>query len=160
MTLLLTLIAVEVGTFIILYRKTLPRKNRTHFITVRFATDSNVKGVHKMADLILKVGQSSIGTVVPLEADGVTVTAGAAVSNIVWTLSDPAVTVVTNPDNSVKITGDAATTADLTGTVSATVTDSDGTTQNFSASFTVSVGAVTPPTNRTASLGVRFSVPS
>jgi hypothetical protein len=110
-----------------------------------------------MADLTLKVGQSSIATVSPVEADGTTITPGASLSNVVWTISDPSITTAVNPDNSLSIAAVSPTATDVTGTVAATATDSDGTTGAFTATFTVSVSA---PTGRTAGLKVSFSPPT
>ena len=112
-----------------------------------------------MADLVLQVGQSSTGTVVPFLADGVTSTPGATVANQVWTISDPALTIVNNPDGTVGVTGIAATATPAQGTVSAQITDEDGTVGQFTATFTITVGGVTPPVNRTASIGVSWSSP-
>lgn len=112
-----------------------------------------------MADLNLLVGQSSTGTVTPLLADG-SPNPTATVSNVVWSLSDPGLTVTENPDGTVHIAGVAATTGDVTGTATADVTDSDGVKNNFSKTFTVSVSTVTPPVNRTASIGVSFTAPA
>ncbi len=155
MTLLLSLILGALAYIAVLLTKRLPKPpNRTIAISVRF----DPKGASTMADLSLLVGQSSVGTVTPLMANGAT-NSTAVVSNVVWTLTDPALTVTPSADGTVVIAGVAATTADVTGTVSATVTDSDGVATTFSATFTVSVGAVVPPANRTTSIGVHFSIP-
>lgn len=113
-----------------------------------------------MADLNLLVGQSSTGTVNPVEADGITVTPGATLSNISWSISDPGITLTPSTDNTALLSGAAATAGDITGQVLATVTDGDGTVNSFSKTFTVNVGGVTPPTGRTAGLGVTFSTPA
>lgn len=120
-------------------------------------------GEKHMNTLILLVGQSSTGTVVPLEADGVTQTPGAVVSNQSWSITDPSLTATTNADGSVTIEGVVANDSPVSGTVNATVTDEDGTVNSFSATFTVSVGTATPPpppTGRTASIGVNFTTPA
>lgn len=126
---------------------------RTTRIAIQF-------GANTMAfnAVTLLVGQSTIASIVPLEADGVTVTPGAVVSNATISETDPSVTVTDNADGTVTIAGVAAGTA--TGTASATVTDADGTVNTFSVSFTTTVNAVTPPTGRTASIAVAFSVPA
>lgn len=108
--------------------------------------------------VILNVGQSTTATIVPLEADGVTITPGAVVSSATISVTDPSVTVVDNADGSVTITGIAAGTA--SGAASAEVTDEDGTVTELTATFSVTVNAVTPPpppTGRTTSIGVSFS---
>ena len=114
-----------------------------------------------MNTLALLIGQSSIGTVTPLEADGLTVTPGAVVSNQSWSISDPSLTLATNSDGTATVTGVADSAAPVTGSVSATVTDADGTVSSFSATFTVTVTGTTPPPQaRTASIGVAFSQPA
>lgn len=94
----------------------------------------------------------------PLEADGVTPTPGATVSHAAFTLSDPSVEVVDNGDGTVKITGVAASTGAVTGTVQANVTDQDGAVGTFTQSFTVTVNPA--PTGLTSSIGVDFSTPA
>lgn len=160
MRFLLTLIAAELGYIIAILRRRSPQSHRTRSIGVMFTLPNqlSIKGASTMADLVLQIGQSSTGTVVALQADGVTETTGAVLSNVVWALNDPAVTVTANADNTAKITAVSATTSDLSGSVTATVTDSDGTVNSFTANFTVSVGGTTGG-NRTASIGVRFSTP-
>lgn len=132
-----------------------PQPIRTASIKVIFQAEGEL-----MADLVLQVGQSSVGTVVPFLADGVTQTPGAVVSAQVWTISDPALVVTSHPDGTVTVAATAATAADVNGSVKATVTDSDGFTQELSKDFTISVGGVTPPVNRTAGIGVSWSNPS
>lgn len=112
-----------------------------------------------MADLNLLVGQSSTGTVQPLKADG-TPNTTAKVANQVWTFSDPGVTMTVNGDGTALFTGVASTPADVTGTVTADVTDADATVQTLSHTFTVNVGSVIPPTDKTASIGVVFTAPA
>jgi hypothetical protein len=155
LTLFLAIIAAELGIFLFLYKKSLPRHFRTTSIGIRF---TNSKGVSKMADLSLQVGQSSTGTVVPFLADGVTQTPGATVSAQVWTLSDPAITVTNNPDGTVTVLGVSPTTAPISGSVEADVTDSDALVTHFTATFSVTVGGGV--VNRTASIGVNWSSPS
>jgi hypothetical protein len=110
-----------------------------------------------MADIVLSVGQSTTVTIAPVEADGTTITPGAVVSAQTYSLSDPAVTTVQNPDGTLTITAVSATTTDLTNNSTATVTDQDGTVGNFSKSFTMQV---TAPTGRTAGIIFQFSKPA
>lgn len=155
MTLFLVLIVLEVGVFLFLYSRNLPKHYRTEMIKVRF----NPKGASKMADLSLNVGQSSTGTVTPFLADGVTQTPGAAVTSATWSISDPSVSVATNADFTVTVTGVTATTSPVSGSVTAVITDSDGTVGTFTATFTITVGGGQQE-NRTASIGVSWSVPT
>lgn len=106
--------------------------------------------------VVLTVGQSTVATIVPLEADGTTITPGAVVSAQAFTITDPGLSLVQNADGTATITGVAPTTGAVTGTASATVTDSDGTSGPFTQSFQVTVNA---PTQHTASIGVQFSAP-
>lgn len=110
-----------------------------------------------MADLSLNVGQSSTGTVTPFLADGVTQTPGAVVTSATWSISDPSVSVATNADFTVTVTGVTATTSPVSGNVTAVITDSDGTVGTFTATFTITVGG--GQENRTASIGVSWSTP-
>jgi hypothetical protein len=134
-----------------------PRPSQfTHSISIRFT------GSKTMNTLVLNVGQESTATITPLEADGVTVTPGAVVSQQIYTLSDPSLTIVTNADGSATITGVAASAGAVSGTAQATVTDADGAVATFSEGFTVTVNGVTPPpppTGLTTSIGVTFSTP-
>lgn len=106
--------------------------------------------------LILTTGQSSVATIIPLEADGTTITPGAVVSAQTFSITDPGISLVTNADGTATITGVGPTTGAVSGTASATVTDVDGTTAPFSQTFTVTVNA---PTQHTASIGLTFSAP-
>lgn len=127
-------------------------EHQTESVGVRFT------GASTMNNLILAVGQSSIGTISPLEADGLTVTPGAVVSAQSFSISDPSLTSVTNSDGTVTITGVTPSTAPVTGTVSATVTDPDNTVNTFTQTITVTVTGA--PTGRTASIVVDFSAPT
>lgn len=127
--------------------------HRTSSIAIQFG-DSTMS----LNTVTLNVGQSTIATIVPLEADGTTQTPGAVVSSPIISATDPAVTVTDNADGTVTIAGVAAST--VSGTASATVTDADGTVNTFSANFTVIVNAVAPPTERTAAIAVSFSTPA
>lgn len=156
MPLLLILIAVELGILIHLYRINHPKyKERTKSIGVHWSTQ---KGDSKMADLSLNVGQSSTGTIVPQKADG-TPTVGATLASATWTVSDPAITVTNNNDFTLTVTGVSATTSPISGTVSATGTDGDGTPWSFSTTFTITVGGGAV-TERTTGIGVAWSNPA
>lgn len=114
--------------------------------------------------LVLNVGQTSIDTITPLAADGVT-PSGGVLSNVQITFSDPSATAVLNADNTVTFTGVAPTTGGtpVSGLTAATVTDTDGAVAQFSQSFTVLVNAVTPPpppTQLTQSIANVFSTPT
>lgn len=95
--------------------------------------------------LVLNVGQSSIDTITPFLADGVT-PSGGVVSNVSVTFSDPSATASVQPDNTILFTGvaDSAGVA-VSGSTSATVTDTDGAVSTWTTAFTVQTIAVTPP---------------
>jgi hypothetical protein len=113
-----------------------------------------------MAPVTLLVGQSVPATAVPLEADGVTPTPGAIVSNPSWSVTDPTIASLTaNADGTATLKAIAPGTVRVD--VVAAVTDSDGTVSTFSGSNTLTVSAPSPPpTGRTASLGVSFGTPN
>jgi hypothetical protein len=120
-------------------------------------------GAHPiMASVSLVVGQSTLATIVPFEADGITQTPGAVVSAQSFSIPGDQVTIVQNDDGSATITAVAATTDDIQGSANATVTDADGTVGQFSANFTITVTGTNPPppSDRTASIGVTFSTPA
>jgi len=124
--------------------------SHTQFIAIKFGDNMASTPVTEA------IGQSTIATTVPLEADGVTVTPGAAVSAQVYTISDPTIASQTaNADGTATYKALAAGTA--TVTVAATVTDSDGTVSSFTAANTLTV---TPATNRSAGLQISFSTPA
>jgi hypothetical protein len=129
------------------------------------ASISNVfTGESPMANnvLVFNVGQTSIDTITPLLADGVTLSGG-TLSAVSVTFSDPSATAVLNPDNTITFTGvaDSAGVA-VGGTVTATVTDTDGAVFTFTQAFTVTTIAVTPPppAQLTQSIANVFSVPT
>jgi hypothetical protein len=111
--------------------------------------------------LVFNVGQTSIDTITPLLADGVT-PSGGAVSNVIVTYSDPSATFVVNSDNTVTFTAVAASTGGtpVNGTTQATITDTDGAVATFSQGFTVLVNAVVPPSQLTQSIANVFSTPT
>ncbi len=131
------------------------RDHKRHFRTR--SVGLTFSGESKMADLSLQIGQSSTSTLTPLLADGVTPTPGAVITSATWSLSDASISTVTN-GNEITVTAVAETTNPVNGSVVVVVTDSDGTVGNFTVSFTVTVGGV-PPVNRTASVGLAWSVP-
>jgi hypothetical protein len=111
-----------------------------------------------MADVSENVGQTVTATVVPFEADGTTQTPGAIVSAQVWSIADPTIASQNvNPDGSATYTG--LTAGSTTVSVTATVTDSDGTVQNFTAQAGLTVIAVVAP-DRTASIQIQFGTPT
>lgn len=135
------------------------RKRRHHH---RHTTRISIQfGENAMNAVKLTVGQKTTGTIVPLEADGVTPTPGAVVSAQSYTISDPSLEAVTNADGTLTITGIAASTGAVSGTADAIVTDADGAVKQFSQTFTVTVDAVVvPPVGLTTSIGVEFSTPA
>jgi len=110
--------------------------------------------------LVLNVGQTSIDTITPLLADGVT-PSGGTLSNVAVAFSDPSATAVINPDKTVTFTGVAPSAGGVpvSGVTSATVTDTDGAVAQFSQPFTVLVNAPVPPSQLTQSIANVFSVP-
>ena len=116
-----------------------------------------------MADnvLVLNVGQTSIDTLTPRLADGVT-PSGGVVSAVAVTFSDPSATAVVNPDNTVTFTGVAASTGGtaVSGSTACTVTDTDGAVSTWNIPFTVLVNAPVPPAQLTQSVANVFSTPT
>lgn len=107
-------------------------------------------------EVTLKVGQSTTVTIVPLEADGVTITPGAVVSAQTFTGGDANISLVTNADGTATVTALGATTG-ITVTGSCTVTQSTGASAPFTNTFTV---IVTAPPPGTTSIGFQFSAPT
>lgn len=113
-----------------------------------------------MADLIFNVGQTSTDTVTPFLADGLT-PSGGVVSNLTVAFSDPSATAVVNGTNTAMFTAVApSTNGPVTGTRSCTITDTDGAVSQWTATFTVLVNAVIPPSQLTQSVADVFSVPT
>jgi hypothetical protein len=117
-----------------------------------------------MADntLVLNVGQTSIDTITPRLADGVTASGG-VLSLVVVTFSDPSATFVLNPDNTVTFTGVAASAAPVSGSIACTVTDTDGVVSTWTVPFTVQTNgtvAPPPPAQLTQSVANVFSTPT
>jgi uncharacterized protein YejL (UPF0352 family) len=124
---------------------------------------ANVFSGDEMANnvLTLNVGQTSIDTITPLLADGVT-PSGGALSNVTITFTDPSATFVINPDNTVTFTGVSATAGGTpaSGLTGCTVTDTDGAVAQFSQSFTVLIGTSVPPSQLTQSIANVFASPA
>ena len=119
-----------------------------------------------MADntLILNVGQTSTASPITYLADGVT-PSGATYSAATYTFSDPSATVVENSDGvTALVTGVAASTGPVTGSVTFTATDTDGAVSTWTQAFTITTNAVTPPPpppqQLTQSIAVEFSTPT
>jgi len=137
-------------------RRELAPKHFTQSIAIVFSGD------FIMNTLTLNVGQSSIGTITPLAADGVT-PSGGTVSAASFSLPvDPSITAVDNSDGTITITGIAVSVATVSGIASCTISDPDGAVSTFSQSFTVTVVGVTPPppSATTASIGISFTTPA
>lgn len=139
-------------------RNTARPETLTHSIANVFSGESMANNV-----LVLNVGQTSIDTITPLLADGVT-PSGGTLSNVVVTFSDPSASAALQPDNTVLFTGLAATVggAPISGITACTVTDTDGAVAQFSQSFTVLVNGTPPPppTQLTQSIANVFSTPA
>jgi hypothetical protein len=115
-----------------------------------------------MADnaLVLNVGQSSTASVITYLADGTTAS-GAAYSNVVWTFNDPSATVVPNADGiTATVTGVAASTGAVSGSVAFTATDTDGVVSQWTQAFTITVNGATPPAQLSQSAAVQFTTPA
>jgi len=108
--------------------------------------------------LVFNVGQTSINTIIPLLADGVT-PSGGVLSNVVVTFSDQSATFVVNPDNTVAFTAVIASTGPVNGSTAVTVTDTDGAVSTWTVAFTVTTNQVVPPAQLTQSVTNSFSTP-
>jgi hypothetical protein len=128
-------------------------EHRTTNLVIHFG------GIMEFVDSItLSVDGTNDAVGLPVESDGVTVTPNAVVSDQVWdSQANNIITLVTNPDGSCTVTAVGEGNAQLS--LTATVTDKDGTVQTFT---TVGVVKVTVPTGRTAGLVINFiqSAPS
>ena len=102
------------------------------------------------------VGSTVVASIVPLEADGVTVTPGAVLSAQGYTVDNPSVaSFVTNPDGTATFTGVSSGTATVTAT--ATVTDLSGIANGFTATNTLVVTG--PSTGVSAGIQINFAAP-
>lgn len=127
----------------------------TKSIANRFSGDSTMPN----NALVFNVGQTSIDTITPLLADGVT-PSGGTLSNVSVNFSDPSATAVLNPDNTITFTGVAPSTSPVSGSVSCTVTDTDQAISTWTQAFTVQTNAVVPPSQLTQSVANVFSTPT
>lgn len=118
-----------------------------------------------MADnvLVLNVGQKSTASPVTYLADGKT-PSGATYSAATWTFTDPSATVVLNPDGvTALVTGVAASTGAVSGSVAFTATDTDGAVSTWEQAFTITTNASSappPPAQLSQSSAVQFSTPA
>ena len=110
--------------------------------------------------LTLNVGQTSTATPITFLADGVT-PSGATYSAATYTFSDPSATVVLNPDGvTALVTGVAASTGPISGSVTFSATDTDAVVSTWTQPFTITVGSVTPPAQLSQSSALTFSTPA
>lgn len=139
-------------------KSSIPASTLTKSIANRFSGDS----IMANNALVFNVGQTSIDTITPLLADGVT-PSGGVVSGLTVTFSDPSATAAVSGANTVVFTGVAASAAPISGSVGCTVTDSDGATSTWTQAFTVQTNAVAPPpppSQLTQSIANVFSTPT
>lgn len=116
-------------------------------VTASVANVFILKGGFKMADnvLVMNVGDTAVDTLTPRSADGVS-PSGGVVSNVAVQFNDPSASAVLQPDGTILLTGLAASTNGVvSGSVSCTVTDTDGAISTWTIPFTVLVNAVQPP---------------
>ena len=109
--------------------------------------------------LVFNVGQSSVDTLTPFLADGVT-PSGGVVSNVTVNFSDLSATAVVQSDNTILFTGVAASSGPVNGSASCTVTDTDSAVSTWNQAFTVTTNAPPPPIQLTQSVQNVFSVPT
>ena len=112
--------------------------------------------------LAINVGQTAQASPVTFLADGVT-PSGATYSAATYTFSDPSATVVLNSDGvTATVTGVAASTGPVSGSVTFTATDTDGAVSTWVNPFTVTTSAVQPPpppSQLSQSSALQFSTP-
>ena len=128
-------------------------------ITASIANVFSGENVMPNNALVFNVGQTSTDTVTPLLADGVT-PSGGVVSNLTVTFNDPSATAVVNGANTILFTGIAPLTGAISGSVSCTVTDTDGAVSTWTQAFTVQTNSVVPPAQLTQSIANVFSTPT
>jgi hypothetical protein len=117
-------------------------------------------GVKMNNALVLDIGQTSQASIVPLLKDGIT-PSGGILSLVIYTFSDPSATVVINPDGvTALVTGIAASSGPISGSVSCTVTDTNGVVTPWTQEFTIQTDAIVPPTQFTQSIAVEFTAPT
>jgi hypothetical protein len=137
-------------------RQELKPKPLTAAIAVQFS------GASMNNALVLNVGQTSQASILPLLADGTTHSGGVP-SNVSFSFSDPSATVVPNADGlTATVTGVAASTGPVSGSVSCEITDTDGVVSKWTQAFTIQTDAVPPPPPQqlTQSIAVEFSTPT
>lgn len=126
-------------------------------IAIRFTGDSSMLNA-----LTLNVGQTSQASIVEFLADGVTPSGGVP-SNVAYNFNDPSATVVLNSDGlTATVTGVAASTGAVGGTVTCTITDTDGVVSTWSQPFTITTNTPPPPPPEqlTQSIAVSFTTPT
>lgn len=134
------------------------RPKLSAFAAVQFSGDLTMAN----NALVLNVGQTSTASPITFLADGVT-PSGATYSAATYTFSDPSATVALNSDGvTATVTGVAASTGPVSGSVSFTATDTDGAVSQWTVPFTVQTNAVTPPppSQLSQSAALQFSTPT
>ncbi len=107
-------------------------------------------------NLVLKVGQTSQATDIPLLADHIT-NSGGVVSNVAFNFNNPIATVVLNTDGlTATVTGVSAG-GPASGNTTYTVTDSTGAVSQWDLPFTITVNKL--PDQITQGGAVQFSDP-
>ena len=133
-----------------------PPQPLSRFSAVRFTGEST------MADnvLVLNVGQTSKASPITYLADGIT-PSGATYSSVSFAFSDPSATVAINPDGvTALVTGVAASTGPISGSVSFTATDTDGAVSTWTQAFTIQTNGAIPPAQLSQSSAVQFTTPA
>jgi cytoskeletal protein RodZ len=129
------------------------KRKHTTAVAILFQGEKQMGTLNSISET---AGQSVVASVIPLEADGTTQTPSATITSQTFSVSDLSIATLTDSaDGSATIAAVAAGTA--TVSVSAVVTDADGTVQTFSATGTVTVAK---PTGRTASIAISFGTPA
>jgi hypothetical protein len=110
--------------------------------------------------LVLNVGQASTASPITYLADGVT-PSGATYSAAAYTFSDPSATVTLNSDGvTAQVTGVAAGTGPVSGSVSFTATDTDGAVSTWTQAFTIQTNGAVPPAQLSQSSALIFTTPA
>ena len=129
-------------------------KTLTRSLANRFTGETSMNNV-----LVFNVGQSSVDTLTPFLADGVT-PSGGVVSDVTVNFSDLSATAAVQSDNTILFTGVAASSGPVNGSASCTVTDTDSAVSTWNQAFTVTTNAPPPPSQLTQSVQNVFSVPT
>jgi hypothetical protein len=136
-----------------------PPTTRSRSSALVFTGDSITMANNALA---INVGQTAQASPVTFLADGVT-PSGATYSAATYTFSDPSATVVLNSDGvTATVTGVAASTGPVSGSVTFTATDTDGAVSTWVNPFTVTTSAVQPPpppSQLSQSSALQFSTP-